>query len=199
MGAGSGTLSPGGQTITLTRPDSVELWDIEKGARRAEVKVPSAQFAAFAPNEKTVAVATQDGRFHLIDVASQKDDWSKQVSGVGSGVVAFSADGSRIAHVRGNGGVYVFDAETGGTTASFGFRSAATDSAPVCVALDRTGRRVAYGFPEGDAWVIDLDTNISQYLGRHKGLTSIAFSPSGPLIATGSHDGTVKLWAPGGE
>jgi serine-threonine kinase receptor-associated protein len=65
------------------------------------------------------------------------------------------------------------------------------------VALDIKGRKVVVGEEPGTwAKVIryDDETEIDTHKGHHGPIWSIAFSPDGKLYATGSEDGTIKMW-----
>lgn len=65
------------------------------------------------------------------------------------------------------------------------------------VALDVKGRKFVVGEEPGTwAKVIryDDEVEIDTHKGHHGPIWSIAFSPDGKLYATGSEDGTIKLW-----
>lgn len=65
------------------------------------------------------------------------------------------------------------------------------------VALDVKGRKFVVGEEPGTwAKVIryDDEVEIDIHKGHHGPIWSIAFSPDGKLYATGSEDGTIKLW-----
>ncbi|KAL2108788.1 hypothetical protein VUR80DRAFT_3358 [Thermomyces stellatus] len=65
------------------------------------------------------------------------------------------------------------------------------------VGLDLKGRKLVVGEEPGTwARVIDWDTGeeIETHKGHHGPIWSIAFSPDGKLYATGSEDGTIKMW-----
>ncbi|UNI22236.1 hypothetical protein JDV02_008143 [Purpureocillium takamizusanense] len=65
------------------------------------------------------------------------------------------------------------------------------------VALDVKGRKVVVGEEPG-TWArlirYDDESEIETLKGHHGPIWSIAFSPDGKLYATGSEDGTIKLW-----
>jgi serine-threonine kinase receptor-associated protein len=65
------------------------------------------------------------------------------------------------------------------------------------VALDLKGRKLVVGEEPGTwAKVIRYDdgAEIDTHKGHHGPIWSIAFSPDGKLYATGSEDGTIKMW-----
>lgn len=65
------------------------------------------------------------------------------------------------------------------------------------VAIDLKGRKIVVGEEPGTwAKVIGYDSEIETdtHKGHHGPIWSIAFSPDGKLYATGSEDGTIKLW-----
>jgi serine-threonine kinase receptor-associated protein len=65
------------------------------------------------------------------------------------------------------------------------------------VGLDVKGRKVVVGEEPG-TWAkvlrYDDEVEIDTHKGHHGPIWSIAFSPDGNLYATGSEDGTIKMW-----
>jgi len=65
------------------------------------------------------------------------------------------------------------------------------------VALNRAAGKFVVG-SSGDTWVrvFDFDTEKETEVGKghHGPIWTCSFSPDGKLYATGSEDGTIKLW-----
>jgi WD40 repeat protein len=67
---------------------------------------------------------------------------------------------------------------------------------PGGVSFSPDGRRVAYGFYDGSAGLVDARTGVRllAYVGETAAVNQVAFSPDGKLVATGSADGTTRVW-----
>ncbi|KAI0405491.1 WD40-repeat-containing domain protein [Xylaria palmicola] len=66
------------------------------------------------------------------------------------------------------------------------------------VAVDPRGRKIVVGEDKPATWARvykwDDGTEIDIHKGHHGPVWSVAFSPDGKLYATGSEDGTIKMW-----
>ncbi|TFY54734.1 hypothetical protein EVJ58_g8685 [Rhodofomes roseus] len=105
--------------------------------------------------------------------------------------IVFAPNGKRIAAVSGNAeNAGLWDAETGTKIAAPSNFWAATFSPDSAFAV--------YGEPSGAIHVRDAETGdaIGQPIQGHtEGVLSLAFSPDGKFIASGSYDTTVRVWS----
>ncbi|KAJ9625546.1 hypothetical protein H2203_004303 [Taxawa tesnikishii (nom. ined.)] len=89
--------------------------------------------------------------------------------------------------------IYFFD---GGRPGQL-IKSIKTNQEIASVAVNGSQRRFVTGSP-GDTWVKVWDFDTEQELetgkGHHGPIWTTSFSPDGKLYATGSEDGTIKLW-----
>ncbi|KAF9115345.1 hypothetical protein BGW39_003080, partial [Mortierella sp. 14UC] len=85
------------------------------------------------------------------------------------------------------------------TGVKFGVLPLMTESCPVfCCALSSDGTTLAAGLKNGRISLYDTSTwEKFATLCRHtRRVTSVAFSPTGPWLVSGSHDNMVRLWDP---
>ena len=74
-----------------------------------------------------------------------------------------------------------------------------TEDAVCCLALSRDGSRVVIGCADGNIWVWNHLTNITECRMSHSGykfgsVECVAFSYDGRHVVSGSTDGTVQIW-----
>lgn len=85
----------------------------------------------------------------------------------------------------------------GGNRADDELKQLALPHGIASVALDLKGRKVVVGEEPGTwarVYTWDGAREVDVHKGHHGPIWSIAFSPDGKLYATGSEDGTIKMW-----
>jgi WD40 repeat protein len=172
----------------------VILWDALTGQKLRDpfgkVGINTCSFA-FSPDSKTVACPQQDGSVVLYDTGGAGPvswHWHKAPARA----TAFSPDGTLVASAGEDGTVVVVERGSGNRVHVFEVGTLGLN-----VAFSRDGRTLAA--TTGDAgrlWTWDLaDGKKSTTLAGHTGhVEGLALHPAGRLAATGSWDGTVRVW-----
>lgn len=189
-------IASGGKDGTL------RLWD-SRGVRSlgqpVTVQVEPVAIG-YGENGKLIA-ATKDG--WVLDVGQQfprsvSADTKSGGFASESATRLFTADGRRIAVAGKNGTIGVFDAQ-------FGKRiGAVIEQGPGvrAVALSADGARIAVADRDGviQLWDVGTGARVGQPMRGHRdGITALAFSPDGTLLASGgggywSQDNSVRIW-----
>lgn len=157
----------------------------------------------FSPDGKTIATGSKDCTIRLWDVASGQelrtfgssslDVFARGASSVSS--VAFSPDGTKLA---GSDGSVAFSPD-GMTLASGGFHVPRLWDVASGGELKTLSRRtpVALG-PEPiqaiTLWDVATGQELDTLKGHSNSIVSVAFSPDGKTLVSGSWDHTIKLW-----
>lgn len=165
--------------ISASQDNTARLWDLTTGAQVALFTTPARESrkgltsVAFSPDGRLVVLGGWDTNTYLWDVQTKKlvktFTGAMRFTGFVS-AVAFSPDGQKIALCTGDNVSCLFDITTGAELQRFPAPASST-----------TGSK---SFPPIPPRI--KDSNIWS--------TSIAFSPDGRFILTGSHNRTAQLW-----
>jgi RNA polymerase sigma factor (sigma-70 family) len=170
--------SPDGKTLAsaitvLGKPDyPIHLYDWATGKKTGELLGHSLDVCSldFAPDGKTLASAARDGTIRLWDLATGKEVRPSDGNQGTVGSIAVSPDGKTVA-------------------------TAGKDSNTIVLweaATRKVIRRIAAAPPRA---VPDAVPNYQRALYRDK-VWSLAFSPDGKMLASGSGDTSIYLWDP---
>jgi WD40 repeat protein len=202
------SFSPDGKTLVSgDRNKTIILWDITTEARVEEQlqgHIGSVNSVAFSPDGQTLASGSVDDSIILWDVASEAQSATLQGHTDLVTSVAFSPDGQTLASVSSDETIRLWDVASreqqstlqGHTDAvwSVAFSPDGQSLASAsCGAFDeeQSGRCV-----QGEIILWDVASGARQAtLQGHTDLvTSVAFSPDGQTLASGSHDDSIILW-----
>jgi WD40 repeat protein len=201
--------APDGKTLAAVNDDlSVTLWDVaarkELATYRENGLTGTVHSLVFALDGKTLAVGTGDqsnaskpGMVLLWDLKTGKVRRRRGHTGPVLSVV-FAPDGKTLASGSGDGTVKLWD--IAGNQEWTTLRKEAQPGRIFGLAFAPDGRTLATG-SEGRArpgWVHLWDMTAGKVVaalgGHDREVTSVAFAPGGKLMASGSRDGTVRLW-----
>ncbi|MHC4545378.1 MAG: WD40 domain-containing protein [Planctomycetota bacterium] len=208
-------LSPDSRHIISGSKDkTIKIWDAETGAEVMTLSGHESEvgWVAFSPDGRYIISRSKDKTIKIWDAETGADVMT--LSGHESRVwsVAFSPDGKRIISGRKDGTIKVWDAATGEELMTLRGHSDIVTS----VAFSSEGKHIVSGSWDYTIKVWDaatgkelktllghcgLDRSSSQTgkelmttLGYYGAVTSVAFSPDGKSIVSGSFDMTVRVW-----
>jgi WD40 repeat protein/serine/threonine protein kinase len=190
--------APVGSLLTTYLPTNrLQLWATDTMQMAGEIVTtsripePAAMFFAFSPTAKRIAVGCEENRVEVWDVAARRRLQVLQVGTNGSapGVLFWQGENHLITWTGNDGSVVVWEIEPQRRISTTRIESLEA------LAISPDQRRLAVAGRLVSLWDLPTLTPSRMTLSGNAGsIFSLAFSPDGKTLATGSNEGAIKLW-----
>jgi WD40 repeat protein len=189
--------------VSSSLDNTIRFWSLEgKLLKTLPIKIQPISSLAFSPNGKTIAIASWNQTLELWSLEGKLlKTLPKQIQPISS--LAFSPNGKTIisADLENNVKLWNLDGKLRRVFRAFSFykyadiKSLALSQDEQTIAVAANMRSNNVGDKQIELWGLDIPSNKYKLLRTFAGMKSLAFSPVGKTIASGSHDNTVKLWS----
>lgn len=191
-----------GRRLVTAGLDGAWLWDIATGKAVTKLEGGSAGQGAivwrgaFHPDGKSLVTANHDGKIRYWAAGTGRKDGEFDAGGFDSvRQLAFNPSGDKLA-LGGGGGVVLRDIAGGRTIGRTDAPAGDFGAFVSALEFNRDGTLLVASGSGRDVRLIDGKTGqqLKTLTGHRDAVHSATFSPQGDLLATGSQDGTVKIW-----
>ncbi len=196
--------SPDGLSfISGSRDGTILLWDAATYQLKAKL-TGYLDAITFSPDSKTLAIGNQDKEIKLWDAVSgeHKTTLTEHTDNVGN--LIFNPDGRTFAGIGGDSTIRLWDAVTGEHLKTITGHTRSISS----ISFNADGSKLATGSGHDDGtsgdkiiriWNVHsgcLQNTFKVPIGRwvRQLIDYVSYSPDGKTLATGSEDGTIRLW-----
>lgn len=193
--------SPNGRLLATGASDgSSKIWDVQ--ARKVKWQTPRQRLPVtavkFAPDGQLLATATGNwrqtdlpGELRLWELATGKEIADLKTHECEIKRIDFDHEGKRLITAGADRAILVWDVAEHKVVDRFGI-----DAVSGSMAVVQDGTLLAIGDLRGgvSVWNLASGKRLRRYVGHDRAVLGIAMSPDGKVLATASHDGTIKIW-----
>jgi WD40 repeat protein len=192
-----GAVSPDGKLIANgSTNNDVHLWSLKAGPELRTLRGHTGWVysVAFSPDGKLLASGSGDTTIKLWDVATGRENRTLKGHLKSVSSIAFSPDGRVLASGGHDTAIGLWDVQSG---RGLGILTSPFSEGIESVVFSPDGYQiVCIGTWDKTVYLLDVrgKTRPRTFTGHSGYVDSVAFSPDGKLLASGSRDNTIKLW-----